>query len=320
MTTDEITTFRDARPEAGPYDPDAKARARARLLDGEAAPRRRPFRFPRLTSAQGLLAVGAATAVLVAGPTLAIKNLGGDGKPAPGKVLAQKKADDRPRPGQWAYLKTVTASSSKGVGGSLFGPPDRRVTSERWRSVDGKQVASLRKGRLSVTPETVQPGMSPRSDYPYLLSLPTDSAALRAEIEKTVDAEYGPNKATPAERAARAFEIIEIYLRDAALPSRLRHAFYSVLQNLPGVKYEAKAVDILDRPGVTFYRVNEGYLRSEIMIDPSTYQYLGFRAIAIKTHVSQGDDRDLRSKKGQILGWGGLAQATLVDHPGQRPS
>ncbi|GAA2598334.1 hypothetical protein SMC26_04665 [Actinomadura fulvescens] len=326
MSDDEISVFRHARPEVPPYEPAAKERARARLLDARTERIGRSFRLPRLTPVQGLLAVGTATAVLVAGPALLLKNLGGADRPAPAPGSARALApgtDDRPRAGQWSYTKTVLASSSKGVGGALFGPPDRRVTNELWRSVDGRYTATMEKGRLKTVSDGSQLGMSPRADLPYLLSLPVDPAALLAQINKTVDQEVdqenGPTRIGAAERAGRAFDIIEIYMRDAALPHKLRQALHTVLQRLPGVRYEAKAADILGRPGVTFYRIAEGYLRDEIMIDPATHQYLGFRAVAIKAHVTRGDDRDLRSKKGQILGWGGLAESGFVDGPGRRP-
>jgi hypothetical protein len=45
---------------------------------------------------------------------------------------------------------------------------------------------------------------------------------------------------------------------------------------------------------------------------------MGFRSIAIKNHFTRGTDSDLHIKKGQILGWGGLLKAAIVDRPGQR--
>ncbi|MFG2003764.1 CU044_5270 family protein [Spirillospora sp. NPDC048911] len=334
MSDDEITIFRDARPEVPPYEPAAKARARARLLDARAQRSRRSFRLPRLTSAQGLLAVGAATAVLVAGPTLLIKNLGkddGPGRPGRSQVFGAGAAkDDRPRPGQWSYTKHLDASSSKGTGGALFGPPDVRSIRESWRSVDGKQTAFMEKGKLKTramngverrsgggTSQAVV-NSSPPSDYPYLLSLPAEPAALLAEIGRIIDKEYGREKPTAGQRTARTFEIMEIFLRDAALPLKQRSAMYGALRTLPGVKFEQKAADIAGRRGVTFYIIEEGYLRRETMFDPVTFQYLGFRAIAIRDHVNKALDGERLYKKGHILGWSGLIKVGFVDKPGQR--
>ncbi|KAB2346088.1 CU044_5270 family protein [Actinomadura rudentiformis] len=336
MNDDEITVFRKARPDVPPYDDAAKARARARLLDARTSRSGRSIRLPRLTSAQGLLAAGAATAVLIAGPTLLVKNFDRDGGPgATGKSNAlgpgAAAPDDRPRPGQWSYIKILSASSSKGDGGSLLGPPDLRVTREEWRSVDGKQTAFMDKGKLRTDPaagagvqrrsgskQMAMSETSPRTDYPYLLSLPTEPAALLAEIGRTIDKENGPHKATAEQRASRTFQIMEIWMRDVALPAKLRSAMYRALGQIPGVKYEGRAADIAGRSGVTFYRIEEGYLRMEIMVDPATHQFLCFRAIAIRNHLSKADDRNTFRKKGDILGWGGPVKVGFVDKPGQR--
>lgn len=344
MNDDEITVFRKARPDVPPYDDAAKARARTRLLDPRTQRTGRSFRLPRLTSAQGLLAVGAATAVLIAGPTLIIKNFdrdGGAGVTGKSNALGPGDAatDDRPRPGQWSYAKTLSASSSKGDGGSLFGPPDLRVTREEWRSIDGKQTAFMDKGKLRTgaggavqraagaegevqsptgAEQTAPWATSPRMDYPYLLSLPTEPAALLAEVGRNIEQENGPNKATAEQRASRTFQIMEIWMRDVALPTKLRSAMYRALGQIPGVKYEGKAADIAGRSGVTFYRIEEGYLRTEIMVDPVSHQYLGFRAIAVRNHLSKADDGNRLRKRGDILGWGGLVKVGFVDKPGQR--
>jgi hypothetical protein len=289
---------------------------------------------PRLS--RRLLAVGALTAAAAVGITV-VQGIGPGDPAAPGgsggrivlgpvanaedlAANAARKAaaepDGRPRPGQWSYVKTVLASSSQGVGGALNGPPDRRVTTERWDSVDGSRTASLVGGRLEVRDlDAMERAASPRHDYPYLMSLPTDADALLAEVYRQVDQEGGDATG----RHDRAFQIIEVWMRDAALPPRLRAAMYGALAEIPGVRYEAKAADIAGRRGVTLYRIVEGYLRSEIMVDPDTYAYLGFRFIAVRDHVSRGLDAERRSRKGQILGWGGLLGAAIVDKPGLRP-
>ncbi|GII56851.1 hypothetical protein Pth03_52400 [Planotetraspora thailandica] len=338
MSADEITTFRDGRPEATPYDPGARARLRARLInEATLAPRAHSRARRRIAT------VGVATAALVAGITV-VQNVEFGGRPTADHTAAGESrkplllrpvanAEDlanaaalqaatepatRPRPDQWSYAKSVFADSSNGSGGSLFGPPDKRVTVERWSRVDGKQSAIIDKGRLQIRDlSAMEQGGSPRSDYPYLLSLPDNPSALLAHVYKVVDEENGGRPDDEA-RAGRAFEIIEVFMRDSALPPKLRAAMYGALAKIPGVRYEAKAADILGRPGVTLYRIEEGYLRSEIMVNPKTYEYMGFRFIAIKDHVSRGTDGDLHTEKGQILGWGGLLKAAIVDEPGQR--
>ena len=77
----------------------------------------------------------------------------------------------------------------------------------------------------------------------------------------------------------------------------------------------AEAVDGLSFSLSKLYRVENGYLRSEIIIDPKTYGYLGFRTIVVKDHREPGL---LPVKQGQITGWGALMTASFVAKPGSR--
>jgi hypothetical protein len=212
-----------------------------------------------------------------------------------------------------------------------------------WRRTDDKQYAVIQNGRLQIADgsKTV-PGSVRRLDYPYLLSLPSQPNALLATVYKTIDAEYTrslaewnkpvptdlpartrdklklrkkPAPPTAEQRDARAFELITLYMRDAVLPSKTRAALYGAAAKIPGVRYEAKAGDIAGRQGVTLYRIDGGYLRNEIIIDPKSYAYLGFRIVAVKDHREAGL---LPVKQGQITGWGGLIESGFVSKPGQR--
>jgi hypothetical protein len=71
---------------------------------------------------------------------------------------------------------------------SLNGLADRHVTIERWTRVDGTRTANVVNGKVVVHAPSAaalppQPrgassrNAEPRSDYPYLLSLPTDPNA-----------------------------------------------------------------------------------------------------------------------------------------------
>lgn len=349
MSTDEITTFREGRPEVPPYDPAAKAIARLRLFE-EPAPRR-----ARASGRRRLLTAGALTGALVVGITV-VQNVEfndepGDGAGHPRRPLvlvpvanaealaknaahrAESQPDRAPRPSQWSYVKKVYAQTREGGGPALFGTPKKKHTSEIWTQANGKRFAVLVNGKLQVGNGTK--GV----DYPHLLSLPTDPQKLLAYVYKEVDAQLpsaevqedalrnkgaratgqpaAPVKATDEQRNAGAFNAIEMYMRDAALPARLRAALYGALAKVPGVRYEAKASDLAGRPGVTLYRELEGYLRGEIFIDPKTYAYLGFRFIAFRD-LPADDDHPLPAKKGQIIGWGGLLKAAVVDRPGKR--
>ncbi|WP_339155277.1 CU044_5270 family protein [Actinomadura luteofluorescens] len=350
MTTDEITLFREGRPDVPEYDRMAKARLRARL-GAEAPAPRAGRRLPR----RGLLAAGAlagtaavAAAVVVAGGgqsrhepgSLALRPVGGPQDLAHNAALvAATKPVPKIGPTQWAYLKTVYAETREGGGRPLFGTPEKTRTQELWRRTDGRRFAVIEDGRLRVAE-----GSKYTPTYPELLSLPTDPRALLARIYKTVDAEYArslaewgkpipeglpkrtrekyalmkkakPKPPTAEERDSMAFELVSRSMRDAVLPSKIEAALYGAAARIPGVRYEPAAADLGRRRGVTLYRVENGYLRSEILIDPRTYAYLGFRAIAVKDHREPGL---LPLKRGQITGWGALTASSFVAKPGGR--
>ncbi|WP_378326167.1 hypothetical protein [Actinomadura fibrosa] len=371
MGIDEITAFREGRPDVPAYDPAVKARLRARLLQAEperavSGARRggagfgaRPgFGGVRLGGLRGRWATaGALTAALAVGITV-VQTVGvgggGGGNSAPrliGPVAnAEELADDAarkaaaggegtPRPGQWAYVKAVYAQTQEGGGAALFGKPRKLRTEETWRRVDDKRFAVYENGELKVAAVTkYQP------TYPYLLSLPSEPAALLARVYKEVDAETARHSAPPdastgrlskrtleklkeaktakpvaptaEQRNMRAFQVVAGYMERAVLPPRLRAAMYGAMARIPGVRYEARASDITGRPGVTLYRVEEGYLRDEVLIDPKTYAYMGFRAIAVKERKGVPGLLDVR--EGQILGWSALQRAVLVNGPGKR--
>ncbi|WP_433328417.1 CU044_5270 family protein [Spirillospora sp. CA-294931] len=346
MTNDEITLFREARPDVAPYDDGARARARALLVDPPAAPRRMPRR--RLVTAAALpaaLAVGL-TVLQVAGsderttpgPTSSPGT--GPGRtfqpmPAPTAMKPVANALDlannaavraagqpgfRPRSDQWVYVKTIIADSSKGQGGRLFGPPDRRTTLEDWQRADGLGEAEFDgDGKLEVRMLTREQmlSVSPRDDYQYVLSLPDTANALYAHVTKAV-ADEAETGAPTDDADDRAFHFLRSYIDDYVLPPKLRAAMYGALALVPGVEYTSESNDILGRKAVTLYR-EANDVRDEIFVDPKTYEYLGDRSVAVRGYTTDSLDRGVEHiEKGTILGWGGRSVSGLVDKPGQR--
>ncbi|MFG1967418.1 CU044_5270 family protein [Nonomuraea sp. NPDC049028] len=360
---DELRQLRD-RHDAMP-DPAAEvvSEARSRLAAHMRASRnRRPARFVavrRTRPVWGLgLAGAAAAAVLVAttvngaetgsgraGVVSALPRTGATptGAPSPttlrlrpvadardlaGNAAAQAAAepDVTPRPGQWAYLKSLTAQTRVDGGPGLFGIPKVKTTHESWRRLDEKGFAYMEHGQLKV-----EEGSEYEVTYPYLLSLPEDPGALLERVYEQINAEEtakrqdrpaakGGHRFTPApltrdERDMYAFQYIAQGMRDAVLPARIRAAMYGAMARIPGVRYEKGASDLAKRPGVTLYRVGNGYLRDEIFIDPETYAYLGYRTVVIRDH------KELFSavRKGQILGWDAQLKGAIVDEAGDRP-
>ncbi|MEU7891537.1 hypothetical protein AB0B45_01595 [Nonomuraea sp. NPDC049152] len=256
-------------------------------------------------------------------------------------VVAAGDSEATFKPTQWAYVKTQYAQTQGDGGEGLFGSPKRTTIHEMWRRVDDKKFAVKENGKLEVID-----GSEFEVAYPWLFSLPTEPAALLARVYEQVDAEDAKRRAdafarakvmamrkgktseeatamaedaapplTAGQRNTWAFQQIAQGMRDAVLPSRLRAAMYGAMAKIPGVRYEARSTDLAKRSCVTLYRVQSGYLREEIFINPKTYEYMGYRTIAVRDHDGSNG---VPLKKGQIVGWDSLLKAVIVDKPGRR--
>jgi hypothetical protein len=215
----------------------------------------------------------------------------------------------------------------------MFGPPDERQITLKWYRVDGCAETSGITVPPSLPPTktfsgrlTIDPASCDQSDlggwksysYQYLNSLPTDPAAL----ESVILANNPPGGYIPT-RTDAIFEAIYTLLADgeplgAVIPPKLSAALYRVLRELPGVHFE-NDTDLAGRSGLGFYAVLEGYLKEELVIDPLTYTYMGYKDVAIKDHVDTGTDGTRHIDKGHVLGWEALLGSAIVKHPGQIP-
>lgn len=238
-----------------------------------------------------------------------------------------------PKPHDWVAVKLEQAQSSKGGGGFMFGPPDERQVTLQWIRVDGCAIssdvivpmnlspASTLSGRLSVHPYTCDQadlaGWKSNS-YKYLNSLPTDPAAL----ESVILANNPPGGYIPT-RTDAIFDAIYNLLANgeplgAVIPPKLSAALYRILRQLPGVHFES-GTDLAGRQGLGFYLVLEGYFKEELMIDPLTYRYMGYKDVATTDHTDNATDGTRYIKEGQVLGWEALLGSAIVKHPGELP-
>jgi hypothetical protein len=247
-----------------------------------------------------------------------------------------------PKPDEWVAVKIEHAGSSGGEGGYLFGPPDKRDVSLSWVRGDGCAAASVPPVPAATTPATTITGKltihtegsgyyfvgCPGSGttlggwrsvtYSYLNSLPTNPAALEGVLAQS----NGPVVA--ANRPQEIFQAIDELLSDGEMqgvvvPPKLSAAIYRVLQQLPGVHFES-ATDLAGRQGLGFYMVLEGYYKLELVIDPDTYTFMGFKDVATRDHAMTATDGTRNIKKGHVMGWAALLGQAIVDRPGQLPS
>ena len=290
------------------------------------------LRLPRMGAR--LVAVGALAVTITAGVTVA-QNLGGvdeHGRPKPivpvlpaGPVANAAQALDRaataaeartftpPRTDQWTYIENRETSASRGPGGVATGGPLKTHISRQWRRADGKRSAWIEKGRLQIQDE---PGrLTPPSDYPTLAALPTDPTALLKWVYKEMGGLGGDN---PEGHYAMAYTLFTTVLRNSVLPPGVEAAVYRAMKQIPGVILVPRAVDVAGRPALALGRLQEGWLSEEVLLDRTTYAYLGERSIAIKKHTSKGLDGSWTVKKGTVQIFVARIKAGIVDKAGQR--
>jgi hypothetical protein len=196
-----------------------------------------------------------------------------------------------------------------------------------WTRIDAKWFAVEQRGRLYQHRNYQLSSVSPWPTYAYLRQLPTDPQALLARLYATfspgVDPPYGKLRFSREEQHRLVFRLAMKLLWSYVAPPGVQAAIYQALPSIPGVQLQPDAVDAAGRHGVAFARVNDGRVREEIILDPQTYQYLGWRRIAVKDFVDKGSTiagrKDPHIAKGTVLEWQARTAAAIVDRPGQRP-
>jgi hypothetical protein len=69
---------------------------------------------------------------------------------------------------------------------------------------------------------------------------------------------------------------------------------------------------------VAFDTVDARGVKDEIVINPTTFEYMGDQYVATRSYSSVADDGTEHIHKGQILGWSALLRSAIVHRAGQR--
>jgi hypothetical protein len=282
-------------------------------------------------------AVGLALVAVLGAAVLVARELPQDRAPATPVTNAP---EPTPRPHQWVYSKELRVE----YGGH------KPFTHEHWVRVDGKKDARLindrrttgapkvRKERMQLlpVPQGCPPGQPARIRpavglghwFPNPSAVPTDPDGLLAAVYQLVeDPDCAPIPVGDTVQD-RAFMLIEGML-EGVLPADVRAALYRALARIPGVTVVHGVTDAAGRRGVAFARAaaiegrgSSGWLRLEIILDRSTYRYLGARHVVTRDYFLPNlpsGSKGTQFRKGQVLVSRAQLALAVVDAPCQRP-
>ncbi|MEV0649080.1 CU044_5270 family protein [Phytomonospora sp. NPDC050363] len=299
-------------------------------------------RIPRRRFA---LATGALAAVAAAAVVLTVATGGGsaptepDADPTAQAVHVFEMAASHaavqpwtePQPDQWFYIKFRDTRSGamaewKGNDGVGF--------DENWYRADGKDTRRYdRTGELVGTLTDMN-----HTEYPWLVTLPTEPTALLAALrQQIIDHHNGINPGRPPfyilpeseeEWNGTLFARIGDILSGNLLPPALTAGLYRAAAQIPDVTVAGEPVMIDGRETTAVGRISNGTTLGQMLLDPETHEYVGFRNLAITDFTYGGpsesaepdptdDDGEVITEKAGELLWENIRLAALiVDEPG----
>lgn len=349
---ERVRAFRD---EIAAPDAERLAPGRARLV-AAASGRRSGRRSGPRVPAWRLAAAGTAVAVLGVPAAIAVLD---DGPPRPGSgpppvsatpVSAaaflegaageiEQRFDYRPGNHQWVYTKLFHAGADPRA-------PQYAVQRETWTRFDGLQSAGYAaqaggKPKLEIRDEgwvrTEPDGeeRSPAQWYDYLRTLSKTPAEQLSELRKQADedaAKKGLGKTGFRQgRDQWVFTRLGSYLSlEQSMPEPARGAIFRTIARIPGIGIRPDARDALGRPGVGITRTGGDGVRTEFLLDPDSYAYLGMRLVNVKAQTlpfelgkaGQTSRPALTPRHvpaGKVLMDTALEVTSMVQRPGQRP-
>ena len=293
-----------------------------------------------------LVAVGAVAAAVAAATVIALQNV--PARPAARAGTSSRASADASglqlasyasraaaaapawQPDQWIYSDVLLPAPAPKPGAT-----NPMIT---WTQVDEHQFAYYQDGKLVVRNQVPYLGQifpvfgRPVTEgdlYAYLQSLPTSPAALRAVIVNNLKTyPQSPFKTGPLAVGTGDYgvwHVISGALMTTILPPKLLAAVYGVLATNSAVRFDKSITDNAGQTGVGFY-ITQGIFKDEIMINPSTYAYMGTESFALASqtrhgHVTIGHHtfRWTRVIQQGKENWHDLVQSGIVQQPGQTP-
>ncbi|MEV8636941.1 CU044_5270 family protein [Streptosporangium sp. NPDC051023] len=189
-------------------------------------------------------------------------------------------------------------------------------------------------GTNVIKPDPDDDDLTPRQYAAKLAALPTDPDRLLAHVKGDGHWATKP-EGDPGEREhpdARAFRVLSVYLdQEVPVPPRLEAAIFRALAKIPGVRTETGVRDALGRPGIgvayepgapgapgvgtEYDGKGQVIARSYLVLDPTTYHYLGRRVDYLRDETFRGE---VMFSKGNFYASAEVV-AGVVDEAGRLP-
>jgi hypothetical protein len=339
MNHDEIQLMADIRPDAPPYEQEAKAAARRGLV-AAARPKtvkaiwRRPYSM--VLAGALAVAVGATAVTLAQAP-----GAGPSGKAeevvvtmpkivsmSASEVLgraakAASRSDLTPRDDQFIRVESQTMYGSFGETGETSEQTRYLYRTKRiiWQSADG-----TRDGALTI--EYLKPKAYPGWPIPEQAYRDTGTAELPlptcgTKIPGYMRTDYASLKSLPSDadgmrahlytgdrggssKDGAAFTAAGDMLRETYMPPAQRAALFKAVGTIPGVDVIETAEDAAGRKGIGVGRAGLDGVRQDLIFDPKSYELLGERGIVV-------DESTAKSPVGSLVASTAQLSVTVTD-------
>ncbi len=236
-----------------------------------------------------------------------------------------------PRPDQWIYVQSRElnpSSLAKDKGQTAD------VTTQFWKRADGTKMAGY-------NPETGKfETWDQDNGYPALTALPTDPQALLAALRAQLDPgspRHGPAVSavpgvspgdrqpalgvparTPEQSNALLFNRIAMTLDENLLPPAVTAALWRAAALIPGATQAPGTVEVDGRQVTVVGRIQEGWQFDQLLVDPDTYEFVGYRSVAVADHTyTGGPNGPVKVRKGEAQYTSTRLAAKIVDAAGQ---
>lgn len=299
--TGDLQRIRELGATLAPPTDQPPATLRDRVL-AAAAPSRPAERHRRWSATAALACAAVAAAVVVVSTVVASRPAPESDQlllqvtqPAAGLLLLAARAaagapDATAQPGRFVFTESVAANETVDRGG-WQSPAGLPTLVRVWRAAEGSHIGRV-ETRPVGTPEAVwqegpspgcweSPPVNPSDTYSVFRSCapgaddtpPTDPDGMLAHL-------YGQDRGAGADE--RAWERAANALYPGRYPPAVRAAVFAAMARIPGASVRTGAVDMAGRSGVAVGHTSGRGGPTEIVLDPTTHEYLGTnRSVAV---------------------------------------